>query len=704
MTWRAARTSGAVSAVFELTLILVWSLTVTSVLFHFGPADRGNGEYYAQIQNQFVWNQLKTCGACVFWNGNIDGGYPAFVDPFSAALHPTVVVSSLIFGSLHGATVALIAAFFLAGVAQWWLAKELGLGSVARIWSGAMAVVAGRLCSQLDNGAYVFVISTVAGALVLPPLLRVNRDARYRSSALLGIALGCFIVSGQGYLQIGFAVLSPLVLFLILDSKQPFWLIFRRLLLSVGIAGLLAAPFLVPLAHFWSSFAKNTDPTFGDTQPFRYIPLNLVIKDGDFFRIGSLGAPLYPYLSVNYIGWTAVILAVTGFGTLVFRHRWWLCCFFAGWIALAMWVASASPLRFARDHTTSMPTLWSFIVGIRNPAPIVGLALPLILGLSAIGVDCLWRRAPRYRLKLNFWRGKKGFALPLDPRWLLAAILMLAALDGRDFAKHWIYELPLPTDVPAVLDALEMPGAAWVNPPYGELYWTGQALERNMKLTGDYFKAWRLNGRESPPAEMLGVRGEVTDGTVVESVGDISIVRASPGNEYAAVIHDDGSRTPCLASSHGGNISVHCDSDQPGVLQILENNFDGWSATVNGADTPIAAVGQWMGVPVPAGSVDAKLRFRPWDVLVGFFLMIAGLILAAYCLCWADRRRGIARTSDRVRISIASSIGPHLWRVRCVDLDRNAGAGEGLFDPSPLRNTVMDRRVASHSPIIGRTK
>src|SRR5687768_15118102 len=122
MGWRTLRSSGVAAVAFEWTLLAIWSLSVTSPLFNFGPeVSTGGREYFSQIQNQFIWDQFRTCGACAFWNGQMDGGYPAFVDPFSAMLHPTVVAASIVFGARDGAMIALIAAFFLAGIAQWWL-------------------------------------------------------------------------------------------------------------------------------------------------------------------------------------------------------------------------------------------------------------------------------------------------------------------------------------------------------------------------------------------------------------------------------------------------------------------------------------------------------------------------------------------------------------------------------------------------------
>ena len=37
------------------------------------------------IQPHYVWTLWKTCGACLFWNGFSNGGYPAFVELHAAS-------------------------------------------------------------------------------------------------------------------------------------------------------------------------------------------------------------------------------------------------------------------------------------------------------------------------------------------------------------------------------------------------------------------------------------------------------------------------------------------------------------------------------------------------------------------------------------------------------------------------------------------
>jgi len=87
-------------------------------------------------------------------------------------------------------------------------------------------------------------------------------------------------------------------------------------------------------------------------------------------------------------------------------------------------------------------------------------------------------------------------------------------------------------------------------------------------------------------------------------------------------------RFPCQASGHGGNIDVECDQPAPGVLTVYENQWLGWSATLDGAPVPLGK-GQWLNVEAPAGSHVYRFRYRPWEAGVGLSMALAGIILAA---------------------------------------------------------------------------
>jgi hypothetical protein len=123
------------------------------------------------------------------------------------------------------------------------------------------------------------------------------------------------------------------------------------------------------------------------------------------------------------------------------------------------------------------------------------------------------------------------------------------------------------------------------------------------------------------------------------TVENVGIYTAPPGNEYAVVKHKDDSRTVCRAQGVGGDIDVVCNIPQPGVLAVRENSWSGWAVSIDGQATPLLPPklpeAPWLMVEVPAGQHTVVLRYRPWDVVVGVALALAGLGLAGWMLVGA---------------------------------------------------------------------
>ncbi|MDQ2999333.1 MAG: hypothetical protein M3R61_20055, partial [Chloroflexota bacterium] len=418
----------------ELAIIFVWTLVITSAYLDLDPMVVPiGGEYLSAIQSHHLWTRATECGWCALWNGNMRGGVPAFVDVYGAMLHPLVILTTLGWGDLNGAKLALVGAFLMGGLAQWWLAYALGLGRIARVWSAAMAVAAGHLSGRMEIGVFSVVLSTAACSLVLPPLIILNRTGSRRSAVLLGVTLGLAAVAGQGYMQIGllFGLLGALIL--MPRDRESRRLLAKRYALAAGLAFLLAAPFLVPFLHFLPQFGKDIDLEFRSVQPFAYVPLNLVIDNFEFYRSETLQKLPYPYLYVNFVGWIPVLLAIWGLGA---RHndedrrvRYFLVIF----AILAFYFASAGPLIWLA-HTIPAQRFVEQLASIRYPSLVAGLAVPAILALAARGLDRLLRRDwLHFRLSMVTAEAASP-PLSLSARWLLVLPLVLALLAARSFS------------------------------------------------------------------------------------------------------------------------------------------------------------------------------------------------------------------------------------------------------------------------------
>src|SRR5262249_5957952 len=159
--WAAVRLAYGDAAV-ELLLIFCWTMLIVAPYANMSLLEAPRGiEYYTLIQSNHVWTRFTECGWCALWNGSVRGGAPAFVDPHASLLHPLVIVTTLLFGVINGSKLALIVIFFMAGVAQWWLLRVLGVGQIARLWAAGMAVAAGFLAAQMSEGLFSMVISAV---------------------------------------------------------------------------------------------------------------------------------------------------------------------------------------------------------------------------------------------------------------------------------------------------------------------------------------------------------------------------------------------------------------------------------------------------------------------------------------------------------------------------------------------------------------
>lgn len=629
---RAVRTVVNRQRVFlgaELLALAIWTLWFASPYLTLDPTVMPTGgEFLAAIQIHQIWAQVRECGSCFMWYGSVAGGYPGLVDPNGSAMHPLVILATLGWGVMNGSKVALVGAFLMAGVAQWWLGRVLGLGRAARLWSAAMAVAGGYLAARMQLGALPLIVSTAACMLVLPPLITLSRTARRRDAVVLGVTLAMAVVAGNGYLQVALAWALPATLVLIPWEQGRASLFVRRYALAVALGLLLAAPFLVPFIHFLPEFAKDTDPTFRSAQPLGYLPLNLVISDLRFYDSDMLGK--LPYIShyANFIGWLPVLLAFWALRGGRHREERRAIAFLAAFALLALLVASAIPLELLARIIT-VPALAQLISGVRYTAFMAALAVPPILALAGIGLDQLLNmRHGRVLLSARPSETTTSFSVRLDFRWLLAIPLGLALMNVWGFSRQFIAVAPLSPEVESVIQALQTPDLQWVNVPFGENFFVTPAVVRHAKLAVNFYLTWHWRDRPPPEpileANRIGPPPGMVGTTTVDGVG---IFASAPGREYAAVELDDGSRAVCTAQGIGGNIDVDCTTTRPGILTVKENNWSGWNARIDGRQVALQPT-RWLTLDLPAGRHTISFRYRPWDVPLGLLVSLFGLALA----------------------------------------------------------------------------
>lgn len=631
----------------EIGLILLWALFVGRAYLDMNPTVWPSGrEFGLSIQPHYIWTQFKSCGLCALWNGYNGGGYPSFVELHAAVLHPLVIITTLIWGAINGVKVVLIGSLAMAGFGQWWLARVLGLGPVARLWSAAMAVVGGHLAGKMEIGVVGAVLSTAACSLVLAPSLKLALSGRRRDAILLSLFLALAIVSGQGYLQLGllFGVLPAFVVFLVGDRLElrPVW---KEFLLAGGLSLLLASIFLVPLLHFWPQFGKAVDTTFSGVQPIQYVLLNLVISDVDFFFSDALSKLPFPYASINFIGWIPVILAMLTL-RLARRSQQRLLTFFWIAIGLVLLVSSAGTFRFLYRF---MP---EFSAGIRTASLAAGLLVPLVLALAAWGVDRMLKlNWPVLILAPSETNAHPRLTIRLS-RLVMVLVLGTSLFNAYRFGQKWIRTVTQEQGPYQVVEAAKTTSAQWVALPYGEHFWGPLAAEVGLKQTS-YVRPWFWLDRVQPLPAVEATRTSVDTGAdgFLRQVDGVNLVRHSE-NMYSFVISSEEGREPCRSIAQGGNIDLYCQNDSPGMLIVRENNFTGWRVSID--DQPALIDDEpWLSTAAPAGEHHYSFRYRPWDVTIGFVLSLLGLLISG----WLWLRSG-NETSEESGAVPASLPGP----------------------------------------------
>jgi hypothetical protein len=296
-------------------------------------------------------------------------------------------------------------------------------------------------------------------------------------------------------------------------------------------------------------------------------------------------------------------------------------------IAIALIYLAASAITL-KGLALVLPDL---IATVRYPALIAGLAVPLILGLAAWGLDRLLRSNWLMRV-MTLTVGRIAVSIGLG-------ILLIGALrSAYVFGQNWLMTSYAPPAADQVIDMIDRSSPQWIGVPFGEHVWTAIGLSADLKLT-NAFRPWNWKDRAMPPA-FFEVAYKPTATSVANRFGTTEGIEviSHPDHAYAQI--DTGAlHVPCQASARGGDIDVDCNSDADGTLIVYENSWTGWLA--NRDDAPIElGAGQWLSVAAPLGQHHYEFRYRPWDVPVGLALSTIGLGLCI--ILWRRSARSIA--------------------------------------------------------------
>jgi hypothetical protein len=605
----------------ELGLIALWVLWLSREILDLNPRLISLGrEYLHLLQYNYFWNLLPECGACVLWNGTMNGGAPAFIDIHSASLHPLTILFTLALGVINGGKALFAASVFLAGLAQWWLARAMSLGRLPRLWAAGIAAAGTHLFGRMETGNVPLVLSTACAALVIAAAVDLALNRRRQGVALLAGMLASLFLAGQGYLQLGvfLAVLPALGLFILQDWRAP-----DALWKDIGLAGLLgvlmAAYLLLPFARFAPNFTKLTDPLMSEYQTLEYLPLNLVIRDLAFYDTDLLSKTTNTYQHLNYIGWIPVLMGLLAV-RFAPREKSRLLGFLLLGLALVFLVSS-------KEFYEKLYPIIPQVEVVRFGMLIAGLAIPFVVALAAWGADLVMQK-DLGSVGLDIQGRSFGRATVTGA--LMVILFVMSLFQAARFTTHFTTLVELDVSAEA-LDALETESSQWVQPPYGEFFWLDDAFNRGYKVALVYWP-WNWDGREEPrPYRELNRSAEAVneEGYIASVDEDTLHVKEHPTNEYARVVIPAGDDVPCTARARGGSIDAVCHTETGGKLVVAENSWGGWRATVDGERARLNK-DDWLSVDLEPGAHSIHFSYLPWDVPLGLLLTFIGIGLTVY--------------------------------------------------------------------------
>ena len=599
-----------IDLVLEIGALVVWALFVGKNYFDFNPAMIvASQDYSLQIYNSAIWSWIGKCGSCILWNGAINGGYPTFADAQGSQFHPLVILTSLIWGVPNGSKIVMLFVLVIVGIGQWWLAKELGLGRLARIWTAAMAVVGPEIGARMESGLMNITLATAMTSLMLPIIVRMfKHGARPKYVVVLGILFASLILSGQGYIQLSFVIgLCPVILYFLIRSFNPLKFIPQaKGFLKAGLLGGLLSGFLiVPYIHLMPFVDKDANSSLN---------YGLSIIQTMQSLVGKIEKPGTWWL---YLGWITILL----FFLAVFFARKEDQKIIRSLAFIAAFILFLSTNEFLTLAVNIIPS----VDHIRFPNLLSGLSIPFILCTAGFGIETLIQLYKEAREKLS-------------PRWenlfpIAALALVVVCIKGVQNAKETNTQFLnlTPIDNLARYDNLfDFPDTQWVASTLDDrssiirmLYAGYHQVDvyepyfwRNRQLPGPLIRLYNFE----PPKEENGIL-----------IGENLWMVNYPENTFADV-KVGLAQTVCTAENTGGFIDVTCDAPADGVLTVKEFYFSGWKLWIDGRRATLFHNGDFLASLAPAGKHTYQFRYDPWDVKVGAVMTLLGVILAIFWL------------------------------------------------------------------------
>lgn len=595
-------------------------------------------EFLTEIQANYFWRNLATCGECAFWWGNSEGGYPALVELTSCFLHPIVAIATFAFGVVNGVKIAAVICLFLGGIGIWRLARILNCSPYVAVWCACLAVCGGHVASRMHQGSVGLILSFSSAALSVPALILAIEKGGWARFVVAGLFLGLLVISGGGYLQIGFLFTGPAFLFLLRGSWSKLISTVRGLAITGLVTLMIGAARIFPYIAATRFFYKDGAQSDPIAQSVPHILLNLLIDNYEFYNTTLLNKLPFIAMYSIYLGWIPVIFCIWGVyvGVVQYPSR----RVFALLTFLILLLAYCSGGIHASLGAFLPSPILGFLRSARYLAYITSLLAIPVLAFAAIGASIMLEKS---------LAKVRASSIPAYQRWISLVLIWLLFLGAfcSSVASAWSYNRGflsvirrVPTEAEKLASALAQNDVQWV----GGRCCTDFSLfsaELNLKTAFTGYRTWRWKG--GFPSPSIGFTSNQTDwanSPRIRELDGVSVVQIKdpPTPFYAQIEHPDKSVTKCTAYGLGGDITVQCDAAAAGELKVMEHNAPGWKAELDGEALQLLE-GDWLRMQFPSGRKELHLRYRAWLGPTSLASTYVGLLVGLIALLALCRSR-----------------------------------------------------------------
>jgi len=634
-----------------LLIFLAVTLFCTGILDLRAPTRLpGNESEVFQMLDWTLVNSIQQYHAFPLWNIYIQSGLPYIADPMLHVYNPVVTVPVLLFGVRAGFKLGVYFSFLIAAFGMWRLAKVMGLGRAARLWTVLMFAFAGQPMARFFQGEYLFIFGFAYIPWIFSSLLLITRRKRKRDIAVAAGSIGLLFFSGNAYyplLALIIIIIFGLVMLIHIKKKPPFvYLDVHHMLkfLAIGILALgVVAIQLLPTAEFYPHLSKGTK--LAGSQTVKQIFLDYTSKDSlrpDAYSVLPAREEFYAYIGLTpFLGLALLPLAIWK------RDRRILLFFVLVMLVTVIWI-SLEWMPWKELFLQSR-----FLIQFRHLLRILVFGSFSLICLAGLGLDSLWKLLRDGQVDVGVRHPRMMRMLATIGLVMLGAFMLFGVSDlfsTNQFAVH-SQEIYAPAyHVMSWVKQNDLSDYYIRHNPTNA--WQDAVISNNLR----YLNTWysydiirpldeKINQRfvQAEPKYLTQSLAEPApeNGTLISVVDDYNIFSLPESLPLAFMVDNaklqlGGEAGPLVSSevtpltpffSSPNNMEAIAEGQANQTLVVMMTHYPGWQVLVDGKVQTLKNVSGYMAVDVQTGVHKYTFLYTPRLFFIGLVISLVATVI-----------------------------------------------------------------------------